>query len=267
MRGVVLLAGTAVGSVAFQASVAIWPQYLARYAWAVKYVWMAWFVFLLSWLITHEKVLGRKLKRLWRVEDVPELVKSTAPTPSIPAVIQNANPRMEQHLHLEGLLDKAKPHVTTPPILPPKPKNPPNLQFRRRHIMRMWVGHELSGHSAEVLVAEIGNELGEQVGPAEAIRGHITYKNNNEETLQTLCPARWTDQTHAAHLEVGEGGNVVLALNRGVWLSQEYDGIDLRQCTEIQLRLLDENGIIVSGPIIFDCRFTGGYEVPVCQKR
>lgn len=88
MRGVLWLAGTAIGSLAFQISVVIWPQKFAQYAWLVKYLWMTWFVFLFSYVITSEKVLGRKLKKLWGVEDRQEPASQSVPPLTVPPVVQ-----------------------------------------------------------------------------------------------------------------------------------------------------------------------------------
>ena len=58
MRKIILLAATTLGSIAFQISVALWPESLRQYAWAVKYVWMlcgaAWLIL----LVTHPKIIA-----------------------------------------------------------------------------------------------------------------------------------------------------------------------------------------------------------------
>jgi hypothetical protein len=65
MRAVLWFVGTALGSLAFQLSVLIWPDKFKHYAWAVKWLWVGWFVCLLIWLLTHEKLLGGKLRNWW----------------------------------------------------------------------------------------------------------------------------------------------------------------------------------------------------------
>ena len=132
----------------------------------------------------------------------------------------------------------------------------------------MWVGHELSGHNLNALFAEVGNEIGDHVGRANGIRAHITYMKKTE-TLHTVCPAQWKDQNYTVYLEVGESGDVVLAYHRGIWWSStEHDaGVDLRPCSEIQLRFLDTDGKLTREPIIFDCSFGNSWEQPMCKQR
>ena len=51
--------GSTVGSVAFQLSVAIYPQHFQDYAWVVKYVWIVWAIIWAGWLLSHPGFLGR----------------------------------------------------------------------------------------------------------------------------------------------------------------------------------------------------------------
>src|SRR5690242_457602 len=53
MRRVLFFAATTLGSIAFQVSIALWPQYLRQYAWAVKYIWIAWAICLCAWLLFY----------------------------------------------------------------------------------------------------------------------------------------------------------------------------------------------------------------------
>lgn len=176
-----------------------------------------------------------------------------------------ANPKMEQHLHMH------MPQLTPPPLAPAKPVPPhepvlrPNLQFRRIYTSRIWVGHEISGHNVDVFLVEIGNELGSQVGRADDVRAHVTYKKKDE-TLQIICPAQWRDCYKAVYIGVGESASVVLAVNKGIWFSREYDGIVLQPCSEIELRIVDKGGDLLLGPIVFDCAF-GNYSTASCQRR
>jgi len=64
-RAILWFAGTAMGSLAFQLTVALWPEKLKNYAWAVKYLWWGWALCLLLWVVTHEKIFGARFKR-WR---------------------------------------------------------------------------------------------------------------------------------------------------------------------------------------------------------
>lgn len=192
-----------------------------------------------------------------------------APAP-IPKTVQNNQNAMtgvsgitlEQHFHAAP---PTEPRQAVPSPLSVQ-KARLNLQLRRVYPKRIWVGHEITGHNIGALVAEIGNEIGEKVGAAEGIRAHVTYKSNDE-NLQVVCPARWEGEGHTVWLKVGESRNVVLAVNRGYWLSREYDGVVLELCSEIQLRILDTDGNVLSDPIIFDCSLKDNGQNPVCKKR
>ncbi len=100
------------GSIAFQLSLALWPQRLQPYSWAVKYIWMAWAGAGVVWLIA------------WLASEKPADVPPAAPTaPSItfaPVITQTANPVVLQN--------------PAPPVQPPtmksetpKPELKPNL--------------------------------------------------------------------------------------------------------------------------------------------
>jgi hypothetical protein len=59
VRSLVALVATSLGSVAFQLSVALWPDKLQRYSWAVKYVWFGCILLWVIWIVTHPKLLGK----------------------------------------------------------------------------------------------------------------------------------------------------------------------------------------------------------------
>jgi hypothetical protein len=170
--------------------------------------------------------------------------------------------KVETHVH-----HPPQPRPAPIPLPTPKPQDPPNLQFRDRYVTKTWVGDDYGGHNVEVFVAEIGNELGQNVGAANKVRAHLTHKNKKGEILRKICPAQWTNQEHTQFIPVGESRQLILAYNRGPWLSSLHDGSDMKSCAEIQLDLIDQNGNQFGKPIIFDCRFTGGYENPKCTTR
>src|SRR6202022_896863 len=131
MRGVLWLIGATVGSVAFQVTVSIWPQKFAHYAWLVPYVWMVWGVVLLSLLITHEKILGRKLKKWWGIEEQASELPSPLSSP-----IHNENrPHFEFNPHIEvnpnfgSAQPQKQPQPLERPKAEPQPKPGPNLAF------------------------------------------------------------------------------------------------------------------------------------------
>lgn len=185
-----------------------------------------------------------------------------------PVIKDSFNPQFEAnpqiHLHLNEPERTPKPFVAS--VMPPQKPDKPNLQCRRAYPKRMWVGHEISGRNIDALVAEIGNELGEKVGKANGIRTHLTYKGGDE-ILQVICPAQWERDGYDVYLKPGESENVVLAINMGEWFSREYDGINLKTCSEIQLRLLDGGSTVLGEAIIFDCSFKDSWHHPICKIR
>src|SRR5580693_592415 len=83
MRTFLFFAGSMVGSIAFQLSVAIYPQQLQNYAWAVKYVWLTWLIVWIAWLISHPSLLGASWNK-------PAPSKPTAPLARAEATGGNA---------------------------------------------------------------------------------------------------------------------------------------------------------------------------------
>jgi len=57
-----IFAGSTVGSIAFQLSVAVWADVFHKYAWTVKYVWLLWGVIWLVWIVTHPSIVGGWLR-------------------------------------------------------------------------------------------------------------------------------------------------------------------------------------------------------------
>jgi hypothetical protein len=53
LRPILFFVASALGSIAFQATVAIYPQRLQEFAWAVKWVWIGWAAIWVIWLVTH----------------------------------------------------------------------------------------------------------------------------------------------------------------------------------------------------------------------
>lgn len=228
MRGVLWLAGTAIGSLAFQISVVIWPQKFAQYAWLVKYLWMTWFVFLFSYVITSEKVLGRKLKKLWGVEDRQEPASQSVPPLTVPPVVQTqtASPHIEQHVHL----GPQKQEEPKPKPLKLEPKPQPNLVLNQVLTRMLYLRHDhwsmeqpKSDWSRTIgckaWLAEIKNRRSDErkVGPAQGIRAELIVDENE------YAPLSWVDsEFNLVNLEFGAVKYIVLAVEmetnlRGDW--------------------------------------------------
>jgi hypothetical protein len=124
------------------------------------------------------------------------------------------------------------------------PVTPPNLNYRRVFLDKVFVGHEISGHSYEAYVVEIGNELGShEIGIARRIRAHLTNLDKKNEVLQRICPARWRTQEPGISIRQGESGFLAVAWNKGVWTSDlSGSGIQMPECSKIEVRLIDLEG-------------------------
>jgi hypothetical protein len=87
MRTFLFFMGSALGSIAFQLSVALWPQYFRSYGWAIKYVWIAWLVVWVVWLAVHPTLLGKLWSR--------PILNSPLPAPA-PGAQDSFNPTFAQ---------------------------------------------------------------------------------------------------------------------------------------------------------------------------
>ena len=92
MRMFLFFAGSTLGSIAFQVTVAIWPEELHKLAWVVPWVWGLWAVIWVAWLASHpsfwKPMLGAKENKASEPpirERAIEVVKHLQQT-------QNANP-------------------------------------------------------------------------------------------------------------------------------------------------------------------------------
>lgn len=125
-----------------------------------------------------------------------------------------------------------------------KPKPPKsNLQFRRIFQDRVWFGHEISGSAHDAITVEIGNELADRiVGDAEDVRAHVTYLDSTKKQLQIRCPGAWTTQQDEANIPTGESRFLLIAVLKGPWMSDMYQGIRLDDRITVQIRLIDKAG-------------------------
>jgi len=135
--------------------------------------------------------------------------------------------------------------------------NPSHLNYRRVFLDKVFVGHEISGHSYEAYVVEIGNELGSyEIGIARRIRAHLTYLDKKNEVLHRICPARWRTQEDEISIRQGESDFLVVAWNKGVWTSDLFgSGIQMPEYSKIEVRLIDLEGKdLLAEPLVFEFR-------------
>jgi len=137
------------------------------------------------------------------------------------------------------------------------PVTPPNLNYRRVFLDAVFVGHEVSGHSYEAYVVEVGNELAShEIGIARRIRAHLTYLDKKNEVLHRICPARWRTQEDEISILQGEGGFLIVAWNKGVWTSDLFSsGIQMPEYSKIEVRLIDLEGkALLANALVFEFR-------------
>src|SRR5579864_8232803 len=111
MQKALYLGASLLFSIAFQASVLLFPQYFQSYAWAVKYVWMACAVLWISWFVTHSG--------FWKQKSTSNQVPGQAITQTAnPITTQTANPTVNVHIGSPA-----------PPPRPLAPRATPNIIF------------------------------------------------------------------------------------------------------------------------------------------
>jgi hypothetical protein len=165
--------------------------------------------------------------------------------------------RAEQRAYRESLRPPPK-----PPALAPK------LRYERHYFSTVHFGDDLTGHSIDCLLVEVSNEHGDSVGDAKRIRGQLTYLDKNGKVLQRKCPVRW-EKTYDEEIDIrkGEGESLAMAVCQGPWLSNLYDGIELKQCSRIEVRLLDAAGNEVTEMMPFAFGFKRDWDTaPFCTK-
>jgi hypothetical protein len=143
----------------------------------------------------------------------------------------------------------------------------PNLQFRRIFEGREWFGHEISGHAADVMLIEIGNELADRfVGRAGNVRAHVTYLDSGGKQLQIRCPGSWTTERNETDIPTGESRNLMIAVLKGAaWMTDMYEGVQLQNRVDVQVRLLDGTGQPLADTVFLELRF-GNNRYPVCKR-
>jgi len=150
---------------------------------------------------------------------------------------------------------KADIERSKPPVLKP------NLQFRRIFSERRWFGHELSGHAHEVILVEIGNELADRiVGHAKKVRAHVTYLDSGKKQLQIRCPGFWTTERDEADIPTGESRVLLIAVLRGGWLTDLYQGVPLENRVNVHVRLLDQTGQPFADTVFLELSFGNNRE-------
>jgi hypothetical protein len=126
------------------------------------------------------------------------------------------------------------------------PVHKPNLQFRRVFRDKVFVGHEIGGHSHDAWFLEIGNELTEcEIGTAKEIRAHISYLDEKGDVFHRFCPARWGryQPIPIVKIQQGESRDLILATyDKGSWTSDLFSGVAITKGKKLEVRLIDPAG-------------------------
>jgi hypothetical protein len=214
MRTFLFFSGSALGSVAFQASVALYPQYLQQWAWAVKWVWLTWAGIWFLWLVTHPNVFGAVLRKA----DLPDPLSPThveATGGNATATGGNVN------LYLQGIpvpSSSSIPDSAKPPIRERKYNLASGGIFgivvvEDRECLRRSMDLSQFQIRLPAIVIEITNDAHEDfdVDPASSIIAGLKIKDLRESF--TLSPLPWlNNRTGIADIYPGRSQNVVLAV-------------------------------------------------------
>jgi len=241
LRNFLWLTVSALGSLAFQLSVALWPGKLAQYAWLVKYVWMAWFVFLLSWLLTHEKVLGRKMKKFWGVED-DERGQPQPFIPTIPLVenkqeLNQTGFKFEQHIHSPTATPVPVPVSKPLYTPPPQPKHrirflgPATISLNTtKHNYQEWLIESEKLTDLQGIIVTFRNDTAmDQVKTIPKAGAHLSFfgKNGKEIGSGISTPCWLTREANEFEIELAPGGSsgklLVLASLNGAFAIPHID--------------------------------------------
>ena len=230
MRTLIAAIAATAGSVAFQASLALWPHTLQQYAWAVKYVWILSVVLWVLWILTHPSVrraiaaganeprteLSDKITERASVSHTANPIQTANPSLTAnPTQTQNASAiafgKYEEHHHYHAVT------APTPPPASPAPAPDPalvNVRFiGARAIKLTW------NRSRDlVYFTESTSGRGDIVGLIACFRNEYQYGRE----VRPIREAR----SHVKLFEAG-GQEIGTGFSSVMWLGNPYDKLDL----------------------------------------
>jgi hypothetical protein len=191
MRAFLLFVVSALGSIAFQASVALYPQTLQHYAWLVRWLWIAWAAGLFIWLVTHlnfvRSLLGRSQKE--------PFATASAPSPSV-----------ETHATISPTISPViAPVFNYGPLASPSPPETP------KHEVRLPVAVEFvpwEGQMEQIFLT-ITNR-----GVAQTFHAQcriIERRNDPNPQHRMTLDLQWQGGSERRHLVPGQSGNLLIA--------------------------------------------------------
>lgn len=194
MRTWIAAVATTVASVAFQISVAVWPNLLQQHAGWVKYLWLISGGFWLVWFVSHPRIHS--------------LISGDPPLPPVPPLPADP-PHLESS---DGEPLSASPiRRPTPRLVASKPTVSP-VGYDIYGVWKVWQG------DLEAILLEIRNDPGEQgtvVAAAEDLVVNISAEYASINRPSVVSRAFWLGhQLNEIDLEPGEKCSALLAVRR-----------------------------------------------------
>lgn len=190
--------GSALGSIVFQVTIAIWPEKLHKLAWLVPWAWGLWAVIWLTWLVTHPTFISS----LWARQE-------PLPTAQPAAPLSNTGNVKVGDLR-SGDIRTGDIHINIPPILRPEllPRQQQteeaktNIEFlRAKDVNLRFDSYQgLSFHETDEernlpgLVACFRNDgiYGSKIRTARYLRAHLRFMDADGQEIGTgISGACW----------------------------------------------------------------------------
>jgi hypothetical protein len=207
MRTLLFFAGSTLGSIAFQASIALYPQTLQQYAWLVKWLWMAWAIIWIAWLLFHPKFLGSLFNG--KAERPRDEHRDSVRIKDSFTQKQEFNPVFAPKIEIGTIA----PTPTSPPApqsaVPPRK---PNVHYKSARTCYLGIDEDVTGG---FILREIDHDTG-----ASGIV--VCYRNEPTAGIRTASDV-------AVHLTLrdAEGKEIGTGVSKACWLNTPKDDIDL----------------------------------------
>ena len=255
------------GSIALQATIAIWPNELHKLAWAVPWVWGLWAAIWVVWLASHPN--------FWR-----PIFAGKTPEPSIRERAQEVVNRLQKSSTQNAIPSITNaptfsnapvfaPQINVSPIPPPTPSVPapvvtrdepePNIVFIGARMIPVRINmsggdsfHELDGKEAKNAdmfgaIACFRNEAvyGKHIPPIKGARAHTKLFDKNGQEIGTgFSAALWLGHKGDTYdlIPGGSSGCVLIFIGNGEefvvpWKSRSYESSPVRDHTKDLLEI------------------------------
>jgi hypothetical protein len=184
-----------VGSVAFQITVALWPDRLQKVAWLIPWTWGLWAAIWIVWLITHptfiSSIFGRSIKL--EADGPPKYI----PPPQVQASVSDSG---NSAATATGNSLSVNFPAPAPPFIPPAPQQyfPVNVSLEPSH------------GQFDKMYLRVMNRSEEQMFQAQCkVLGR--HNDPNPQHLVTFPLAWEVPHGRAIRLLTGESGNLLIA--------------------------------------------------------